>query len=405
MPTNARLNNTKYIFRPVLNVKQLGSPVVNLNLNALSDSKKDLNVLRKRLWRLIYLSRRKKIKINYDRIRLESIRNNLLLIGPRSITLNIIGRCNYRCKFCISHGPYDNNSKNDVFSRDAVSFPELKKIITQAYSLGVECIIICGEGEPLLHPRIIAILRYLAAHDFTVIVFTNASIDEKIKKIVQLPSFNLSFIVNLSAINPQQYSYIHGQPEERFNHLLKNIKELNNAFPVTLSHLIFEDTEYGFTDYLHLSSSLGVRRIILKFPSLYDFEQMKMSLKKEKMASFLLNLKKMKQLANEYGIRLEYQKHLLNFYFQSCGKKRVKRCYQGWMFARIKVNGSLYFCCNENKPFGRVTKGDFSKAYFSQESLEYFLEGKKKVDVSSPKWRKCSRCFEIDLNSFIDQVI
>ena len=55
--------------------------------------------------------------------------------------------------------------------------------------------------------------------------------------------------------------------------------------------------------------------------------------------------------------------------------------------------------------FGRISNGNFSKAYFSRESLDYFIEGKKKVDLTSSKWRKCKNCPEIDLNSFIDQLI
>ncbi|MFH1074748.1 MAG: radical SAM protein [Candidatus Firestonebacteria bacterium] len=354
---------------------------------------------------MIYLSRKNKIKVNYDSIRLESIRNNVLLIGPRTLTVDITDRCNYRCKFCIPHGPYDNKARESVYTRDSVPFKELKNIFAQAYTLGVECINICGDGEPLLHPRIIDILLHLKTYDFRVIVFTNASISEAVKRIVQLPAFNLSFMVNFSAVGPQQYSYIHGQPATRFNKVLENIRALNKAFPVTLNYLIFEDTEHDLRVYLQLSHSLGVKKIILKFPNLYNFEQKKMLLSREAVVRFLSKFKKMEQVAREYGISLDYQRYLLNLCFQSCGKKKVKKCYQGWLFGHVKVNGNLYFCCSENKPLGRLRNGDFSKAYFSRRSLEYLIEGKKTVDVTSPKWRKCVHCSETDTNSIIEQLV
>lgn len=364
----------------------------------------DFKKFRKRFWQLITALREKKAVINYENIRLQSISHNLILLGPQTIQINLSKRCNYQCNFCIVHSPL--SKKKTKSSSDFAPLSDIKKIIRQAYSLGTEKIYLCGEGEPLLHPHILDIITYIAKYNLHITILTNGSRGDVISKILEFPlSFNISFVVNLSAANEKNFALIYRKPPHMFSRVLDNIKNIARRYPLTLSYLIYKDTHRDVLEFMRLACTLGVKDIKFKSPILYNRIQKKKLLFNEEKAMVLRNMDKIKNLAGKYRINVEFNKYIIRFYSQKLGKNRVSSCFNGWFFANIKVGGDLYICCKENNALGKVVGGNFKNAFFSEQSVSYITDGAVGIDINSKKWRKCKFCLENDRNIYLNSVM
>jgi len=285
-------------------------------------------------------------------------------------------------------------------------FEDIKNVVDQAYMLGTEIIYVCGEGEPLLHPKILDIISHIGKYDFKIIILTNASIFKVISRILELPtSLKLSFVVNLSAVDSGKYALIYRKRPSMFNKLLENIKNINRYGPVLLSYLIFKDTYKDIFEFIKLAHSLNVTMIRFKFPILYDTKQREMLLSDKKMDMLLHNLSKIEGFSKKYGVNVEFKKYIINYYLQRSSRINVEKCYNGWFFSKINVNGDIYICCKENKFLGRASSGNFKEVFFSPAYVSYVLQGKRGIDIYSKDWRKCRFCLECERNIQLNKIL
>lgn len=359
---------------------------------------------REKFWKLIYVLRKKKVVIDWDSIRLQSIIYNTLLLGPNTLLLDISNKCNYRCSFCLAHSQFTKSTKN-IHLGSFMSFKDIKRIVEQAYMFGTENIYLCGEGETLLHPQILDIISFIGKHDFRIEIMTNASISKIVSQILQLPtSFKLSFLLNLSAKNSKKFELIYRSPPLVYENVLENIKKMVRRCPVVLSYIVFKNTYRDIFQFIKLAHSLGVEMIRFKFPILYDYDHKKILLSEEELDTFLHSINKIKSFARKYKVKVDF-KDILNYYIHKIRKTRVNRCYNGWFFLKIDIDGNVYICCRENKPLGKVGSGNIRKVLLSPNYIARIIEGKNCVNFNSPNWRKCKYCLEYNRNNYIDELI
>src|SRR3954470_21431279 len=89
--------------------------------------------------------------------------------------LNITYKCNLDCAYC---SEYDN-------AKDHVPFDDLKIRIDKIQSLGALHTDLIG-GEPILHPELANIMRYVTGHGMTTGMTTNAFLltEDKLKELM-----------------------------------------------------------------------------------------------------------------------------------------------------------------------------------------------------------------------------
>lgn len=98
---------------------------------------------------------------------------------PIFVGFYITNRCNLRCTYCFVN--IDNRFDNPV--RSGFSKEEVFKIIDELYSMGTRWIFLLG-GEPLLHPDVQAIVRYIVRKGILLHILTNGTlIEQKIDEI------------------------------------------------------------------------------------------------------------------------------------------------------------------------------------------------------------------------------
>ncbi len=382
-----------------------GKKTIELDLSIVRElDQLELKEFRDRLLGLIYEYRSKRIVIDLDSLRLQSIIYNAIVLGPKILQINISNTCNYRCKFCLSHSPLIKAEDGDNPIR-FMPLSDIKRIIEQAKILGTENIYICGEGETLIHPDIIEVISYIAEHKLNITIMTNASNSGIVSEMLSLsPNPKLSFLVNLSACNRDMFNKIYGVEKRIYDAVLDNIGKLIKKYPVALSYIVFKDTYKDILTFVKLAGSLGVKIVKLKQPILYKKAHKKIMLSNRELKEVIQSLGDIKAIAKKYSIKLDF-KELIDLYFPKLKRMRIDKCYNGWFFAKIQTNGDVYICCKENRPIGRVNKGNFKDVLFSPEYINRILEGKRYVDLRSLNWRKCGFCVERDRNHYLKSLL
>lgn len=84
---------------------------------------------------------------------------------PIILQLEPTSQCNLRCIMC----PQDTTTREKGY----MAFPLFKKIVDDAIGFGIKRIWLYAQGEPLLHPQIVEMVRYIKNKQLAVDITTN----------------------------------------------------------------------------------------------------------------------------------------------------------------------------------------------------------------------------------------
>ncbi len=354
--------------------------------------------------KLIHALRIKKININYDSIRMQSIKYNALLVGPQTLSLKISGVCNYSCKFCGAHSSI-SKLRTRSLTKHFMHYENIKNIVDNAFTMGVENIYLTGLGEPFLHPQIMDIISYIAKRGFKITIFTNASIYKVTSEILKLPSsYKLLFVVNLSATDRIKYARIHGVDPEFFTRTLESIRNLNQRHKVLLSYIFNKDNSGDIFKFIVLANSIGIKNLQFKFMTENNTEYKKLACSHKQLAILLRNLNRIKTLCKNYGMEVDLSP-ILGYFWQKTRKITTLPCFHGWFTPLIGLDGDIYNCCMKKTPIGYINSGNFKKSFFSLPYERAVLEGKKGNDINSEEWKKCKYCISLSRNTTISALL
>jgi len=356
---------------------------------------KSAEVLRSRLFDIITVLRDRHVLVDFDGLRRQSVKYGILLIGPRDLQLNIIQECNYRCLYCSRHNPY---VRHPVLPQERrVSSAALKSVIDDAYSMGVESVVFCGKGEPLLYRGITCLIGYALSKGFLVGVPTNAVFADCLFKLPPTP--RLSLIINLSAINKTRHGLIHGGPVIDFCTHLSRIKKLSARFRVRLSFIITKQNYRDIEKFLRVACSVNVNDVIFKFAdTAIKKQQEELLLSQEEAAYLYSQLCKIKTSSHEFGIKtnIGHIESLLKKSRTAAPHKdsRIK-CFNPWFFCKISfINGNrIYDCCrSEDEAVSILQKTGFRHSFFSKNALRAAFEKSRGINQTSKIWKLCNTC-------------
>ena len=146
---------------------------------------------------------------------------------PRSVKIELTGRCNYRCGFCALR-------TREVQPRGDMDFEFFKRITLDMHESGVEEIGLFYLGESLMAPDLtIEATKYLKGFMPYVFLTTNGSLatEEVVKGLMDAGLDSLKFSINAS--DPDQFSEVMGVKPKLFEQSLKNLKrawEIRNGY-------------------------------------------------------------------------------------------------------------------------------------------------------------------------------
>lgn len=96
--------------------------------------------------------------------------------GPFAVTIDVTRRCNLRCIGCPTHSPVrEAKAPSDPTISD-VDVELVSKLCREMQSAGSHKLVFCGQGEPLLHPRLPELIRLAKASGFDTVLITNGTL-------------------------------------------------------------------------------------------------------------------------------------------------------------------------------------------------------------------------------------
>lgn len=177
----------------------------------------------------------------------------------KEITIEVTQRCPNYCIHC--------SSLSSLNCSTQLSFEDIKNVIDDAVSLGVELICISG-GEPFLHPQIIDIIRYVYSKRIHCNIYTSGIFHDGVS-FLPLPESLLfsiqglvdKMIFNIEAANKEVFEKIMGVVGG-FELLQASImRTLRYGFIVESHTVLMKANVDSLPQIMALGSSLGISKM------------------------------------------------------------------------------------------------------------------------------------------------
>ncbi len=333
--------------------------------------------------------------------RLTSYRDNIVIMGPEKVHIDLINKCQLNCITCWDHSPYLENPKSGDWKKTIMPYKQVEKITEELAKLNVDRIILSGSGEIFLHPRIMDIIRLIKSRGFKLTIITNvlAITKEQAEEIVNL-GVN-SVLANVSSASSETYVKFHpNQSKGSWAKLLKLLSVLKNIPDLKLVQVINKINVRELSKMVLLAYALQAKLQLklagLNAPGLEQFK-----IPEEQMPStnqHFLEAKARAKLLNISGNFDAFQKQLEGtrhkFPIEQIG------CYAGYFYSRIWTDGTVFFCC-KHIPVGNIYNESFTNIWNNSPDLI-----KMRTMMNENNYLPaCKECGNWNLNHKIHQIL
>jgi MoaA/NifB/PqqE/SkfB family radical SAM enzyme len=98
--------------------------------------------------------------------------------GPFHVVVGLTSRCNLRCVGCRYHSVFAQRQKitDETLTDEYLPFETMETLCLDLRRLRCSALLLMGEGEPLLHPRILDIVSLVKGMGFHATIITNGTL-------------------------------------------------------------------------------------------------------------------------------------------------------------------------------------------------------------------------------------
>lgn len=157
-------------------------------------------------------------------------------LGPKTVQIDITGKCNNNCIGCWVHSPHIKDFPRDKDKELSHKF--IMQLVNELADMGTEEVFLAGSGEPFLHPQIIQIISLIKKRGLKLNIITNALLlTQEISKL--LVDLQVEMITaSIWAGDDQSYKRTHPGKESKDFYTIKEnlyfLKELKSERKVFL---------------------------------------------------------------------------------------------------------------------------------------------------------------------------
>ncbi len=344
--------------------------------------------------------------ITYGKLLLGAWTGRWALSGPLYVQVGPSTTCNFSCLMCWDHGPAMVPSHIAPCHADARSalvgqpagssrkegtvqhfFPmdRFSDLLTQLEEMGTRRIKFTGRGEPLLHPRWRDMIELVKRKGMRCTITTNGSLFEDYDAGLMVDLGVDELEISLNAATPQTHAHIANRDTtEGFEKILDWVKRLSAEkrrkraeHPLTILSFVILKTNYTeIADLPGLARRVGFQRIALRRVSFPHAARSYMLDRQD-----MIRLQHILDLTGKRCVTLSLTHNCEEIFrwgpsltHRSEEEQRLLQrtpCYVGWYFCQIQGDGTVYPCCQCNRPLGTLTDASFHSIWHGQ-SYQHF---------------------------------
>ena len=302
-------------------------------------------------------------------LRLQSLADGVVRLGPRTIHLDLTNACNARCVTCWDHSPLLRDPRMAKWKSTHFPADTIPPLLDGIQRLGgFESVILSGMGEPFLHPRISDVIHAVKSRGLHLTIISNLVADAA-RTLAPLAD---DLLVGIHAVTLPTYQAFHpgwGQAHwERLHETLDACRE--GGARCKHVHAICATNAHELVDMIRLGARTKAVQVNFKLASLgKGTEQVSLSdSQREQLMSRDLPLAEAE--AERLGVR--HTLPLLRDQLAAGGRATAPidrvGCWVGFDYARIAADGTILYCCSPEVEVGRLSSpGDFARLWRGSE--------------------------------------
>jgi len=258
-------------------------------------------------------------------------------IAPITIDCALTRRCNYNCIYC--YGQLQANDEKKM-TRDVIF-----RFLDDAAEIGVKAISFVSDGESTCSPHLYDAILRGKRNGLDLALGTNGSLlkEDRLEEILAALTY-LRF--NLSAGEPERYTYIMGCKEEFFYQVCDKIKKCvaikykyDLDINIGLQMVLLPDFGDQIIPLTKLGKKLGVDYLVIKHCSDDEDGSLNVDYGKYFSDQLIDTLKEAESLTDEdYLVRAKWSKIL------SRGKRKYRRCFGPPFIIQLSGSGLVAPC-------------------------------------------------------------
>ncbi len=262
-------------------------------------------------------------------------------IAPIYAEISPVGACNHRCTFCaVDYIGYQSRTLDfDVFSAR----------IKEMGGMGLKSVMFAGEGEPLLHKKIVEMCEYTHMAGIDIAFTSNATVIPKgfNERVLPITSW---FKASVNAGTEDSYSIIHQTKSSDFNRVIENLSSMieyrnshNLSSVIGAQILLLPENSHEITTLARICKErIGLDYLVVKPYSQHLFSHTT----KYNGLSYdgLLELEEKLNFFNSDTFQVIFRSETMKKYSE-LEESRYKKCSATphlWMY--VMADGSLYSC-------------------------------------------------------------
>ncbi len=289
-------------------------------------------------------------------------------VGPFYVLVDVTRSCNLACPGCRYHSPHVKVPSPGDRSKTNISFHLFRELCNQLRAMGTGRLILTGEGEPFLHPRLLEMISTAKSVGLHVTLFTNGTLLDE-GRVQSLIDSQLDVLtVSLWAGSQEEYERNHpGTGSEYFKTIVDALQHLarlkadqaRHLPSVALHHPIYRNNFGSIQGMADLAQETGCDTLSFSPLRTRRGKLESFALTPDETRLLSLNLAGIKRRLDSLAIGHNIDNTILRY---RAGEKVWEEvpCYVGWVQAHIKVDGTVLPCNSCSLPMGSLNEDRLS---------------------------------------------